>query len=217
MRLRRKPWIDEAILEYQDFVYQSGQEEYRGYWSAQFSDTGSLHVELGTGKGDFIAGMAALYPDVHYIGIEVQLGVLYYAAKKVATKNLTNVKLLEFDIEALETIFAEGEVDRFYINFCDPWPKARHSKRRLTHRNFLDKYRRLLKAGGQIHFKTDNADLFAFSLEEFRECGWTLTEVAYDLHNSGMENNVMTEYERKFSMKGQPIFRCVATSPDEVQ
>ena len=112
--------------------------------------------------------------------------------------------------------FAPGEVDRFFINFCDPWPKKRHAKRRLTYRGFLDRYARLLRQDGKVYFKSDNAGLFDFTLEEFRECGWPLSEVTYDLHNSSILNEAMTEYEAKFSAKGQPIFHCVATRPKEV-
>ncbi len=217
MRLRRKPWIDEAIKEYGAFVHMEGLDSHRGAWQDVFPANRPLHVELGTGKGQFISQMAAVHPDINYLGIEVQLGVLYYAAKKTADLGLTNLHLLLFDIAGLQSIFAEGEVDRFYINFCDPWPKARHAKRRLTYRTFLDQYARLLKEDGKICFKTDNRELFDFSLEEFAERGWELSNVTYDLHQSGLEGNIMTEYEQKFSAKGQPICRCVASKPKEAQ
>ena len=167
MRLRRKPWIDEAILDFSDFVYTKGKspsEEIKGHWQEVFGRTAPLHVELGTGKGDFISQTAQKNPDVNFIGIELQQDVLYYAAKKVKELELTNVRLMVFNIEQIENIFAEDEVDRFYINFCDPWPKARHAKRRLTYIGFLEKYRRLLKNNGELFFKTDNRPLFDFSL-----------------------------------------------------
>ena len=135
MRLRRKPWVDEAIHEFDDFVVSRDQEigeEKKGKWSEIFGRQAPLHVELGTGKGDFISQLAELHPDINYIGIEMQQDVLYSAAKKIAEKELKNVRLLVFDINHIEDIFAEGEVDRFYINFCDPWPKKRHAKRRLS-------------------------------------------------------------------------------------
>ena len=139
MRLRRKPWVDEAIHEFDDFVVSRDQEigeEKKGKWAEIFGRQAPLHVELGTGKGDFISQLAERHPENNYIGIEMQQDVLYSAAKKVAEKELKNVRLLVFDINHIEDIFAPGEVDRFYINFCDPWPKKRHAKRRLTHVGF---------------------------------------------------------------------------------
>ncbi|MBO5651476.1 MAG: tRNA (guanosine(46)-N7)-methyltransferase TrmB, partial [Selenomonas sp.] len=147
-------------------------------------------------------------PDINYIGIEAQQDVLYSAAKKIAEKGLGNVRLLVFDINHIEDIFAEGEVDRFYVNFCDPWPKKRHAKRRLTHVGFLEKYRRLLKKPGELHFKTDNRPLFDFSLEQFEEAGLRVQEVSFDLHAENRPDNIMTEYERKFSGFGEKINRC---------
>ena len=215
MRLRRKPWIDEAIHDYEAQVVLDNHAEHKGAWRQLFPNPDRpLHMELGTGKGRFIAGMAECYPDVNFVGFEVQLGVLYYAAQKLYKQNLTNAKVSLFDIAGIEEVVAEGEVDRFYINFCDPWPKARHAKRRLTHRSFLARYARLLVPGGEVHFKTDNEGLFLFSLEEFKEAGWTLKQVSYDLHSTGLPN-VKTEYEEKFSQKGQPIFRLEAVKPEE--
>lgn len=218
MRLRRKPWIDEAIKEYASFLHLENVETYKGKWRTLFANPEApLWVELGTGKGNFISQMAFLHPEVNFIGIEIQIGVIYYAGKKCAAAKLPNVQLLRVDVARLEDIFAPGEVDRFFINFCDPWPKKRHAKRRLTYRNFLDRYARLLREHGQVHFKSDNAGLFDFTLEEFTLRHWPLTEVTYDLHHSGIVNEAMTEYEAKFSAKGQPIFHCVATRPQEVR
>lgn len=217
MRLRRKPWIDEAIHNYDGYVYTeiAEAEANKGKWREAYEDSSKpFHVELGTGKGRFISEMAKTYPEVNFLGLEVQIGVIYYAAQKLGDQALKNGKVLLFDIEGIESIFAPGEVDRFYINFCDPWPKAKHAKRRLTYRAFLDRYAKLLKADGEIHFKTDNEGLFLFSLEEFKEKGWPLTNVSYDLHKTDLPN-VRTEYEEKFSAKGQPIFRLEAHKPQE--
>ena len=148
----------------------------------------------------------------NFVGFEVQMGVIYYAAQKIFEGERNNAKVSLFDIAGIEEIVAPGEVDRFYINFCDPWPKAKHAKRRLTYHTFLDRYARLLKDGGEVHFKTDNEGLFMFSLEEFKECGWELKNVTYDLHSTDLPN-VKTEYEEKFSKKGQPIFRLEAIKP----
>ena len=214
MRLRRKPWVDEAIHAYDDFVYPKDRpagEAERGRWQDVFGREAPLFVELGTGKGDFISEMAERNPQVNFIGIEKQQDVLIAAAQKVREKGLKNVRLLVFDIAQLEKIFAPTEITRFFVNFCDPWPKARHAKRRLTHRSFLMRYKALLVPGGSLFFKTDNRALSDFSLEEFREMGLSLHDVCYDLHREARPDNVMTEYERKFSGKGEKINRCEVT------
>ena len=216
MRLRRKPWVDEAIRSFDAFVFSKDRapgEERKGKWRELFGREAPLHVELGTGKGDFISQLAERLPDVDFIGIEMEQDVLYSAAKKVAEKELGNVRLLVFDINHIETIFAPGEIDRIYINFCDPWPKKRHAKRRLTYGTFLEKYRNLLKRGGELHFKTDNRSLFDFSLEQFREAGLEVRDISFDLHAEGREDNIMTEYERKFSGFGEKIHRCEVVFP----
>lgn len=215
MRLRRKPWIDEAIHEYDSHFIMDEQEQYKGHWREQFENPDlPLYMELGTGKGAFISGMAVEYPEANFLGFEVQIGVIYYAAQKLFEQGAKNAKVTLFDIAGIEEVVAPGEVDRFYINFCDPWPKAKHAKRRLTYHTFLDRYARLLKENGEVHFKTDNEDLFMFSLEEFKESGWELKNVTYDLHKTDLPN-VKTEYEKKFSAKGQPIFRLEAIKPKE--
>lgn len=218
MRLRRKPWIDEAIHDFDDFVFPQDKpatEAQQGKWNSDiFKREAPLYVELGTGKGDFISQMAQQNPDKNFIGIEAQQGVIYPAAKKVRAMNLSNVRLLVFDINNIEEIFAKGEVAGFYINFCDPWPKARHAKRRLTHVSFLERYRKLLAADGKLIFKTDNRPLFDFSLEQFAEAGLLVEDVSYDLHAENREDNIMTEYERKFSGLGEKINRCEVSFPE---
>ena len=211
MRLRRKPWVDEAIHDFDDFVFPKDRpagEEQKGSWRQVFGREGRLYVELGTGKGDFISQLALRHPEVNFIGIEAQQDVLYSAAKKVRALGLTNVKLLVFDINNIENIFAQHEVDQFYINFCDPWPKARHAKRRLTHIGLLHRYEKLLKKPGRLIFKTDNRPLFDFSLEQFAEAGLAVEDVSFDLHSENRPDNIMTEYERKFSGFGEKINRC---------
>ena len=211
MRLRRKPWVAEAIHDFDDFVFPKDRpagEKERGRWNEVFGRTAPLLVELGTGKGTFVSTLASREPEKNFIGIEAQQDVLYLAAKKVREQELKNIRLLVFDINQLETVFAPGEVDGFFINFCDPWPKARHAKRRLTHRSFLEKYRLILKPGGKICFKTDNRGLFDFSLEEFAAAGLRVTDVSYDLHAEQRPDNIETEYEQKFSRFGEKINRC---------
>ncbi len=216
MRLRRKPWIDTAIHDFDDFVYSKDRpatEAERGHWKEIFGRSAPLYVELGTGKGGFISQIAAREPEHSFLGIEVQQDVLYRAAQRVSEADLKNVRLLVFDIHSLEDILAPGEADGIYINFCDPWPKARHAKRRLTHRAFLEKYRHVLRPGGLLFFKTDNPGLFAFSLEEFAAAGLKAEDVSYDLHAENLPDNIETEYEKKFSEFGEKIHRCVVRFP----
>ena len=215
MRLRRKPWIDTAILDYADFVTPLGGDwtRFAGAWTETFGRTAPLHVEIGVGKGDFLTELAARNPNVNYVGLEAQQGVLYFAARKAAARELPNVRLLVFDAAHLTELFASGEVDRIYLNFSDPWPKARHAKRRLTSEVFLARYAAVLKEGGAIHFKTDNAGLFAYSLETMEREGWLLSHVTHDLHALAEPDNIMTEYECKFSARGAKIGRLVACRP----
>ena len=215
MRLRRKPWIDTAILAYADVVTPLGGDwtRFAGAWTETFGRTAPLHVEIGVGKGDFLTELAARNPNVNYVGLEAQQGVLYFAARKAAARELPNVRLLVFDAAHLTELFASDEVDRIYLNFSDPWPKARHAKRRLTSEVFLARYAAVLKEGGAIHFKTDNAGLFAYSLETMEREGWLLSHVTHDLHALAEPDNIMTEYERKFSARGAKIGRLVACRP----
>lgn len=163
-----------------------------------------LHVEIGTGKGQFIARMAAMHPEINYIGIEREAGVLYYAGKKVAESDphLSNVRLLLIDAEELSALFAPGEVDCFYLNFSDPWPKKRHYKRRLTYRGYLAQYAKLLKQDGEVRFKTDNTGLFAFSIDEFSDMHWRFLNVTFDLHAHPVEGDAQTEMKRSSAERG---------------
>ena len=183
---------------------------HRGQWRELFRPDCPLHVELGCGKGRFTAEMARQNPDVFFVAIERVPDAMVIAMERVCALGLQNVRFISCDAAQLPDIFAPGEVDRIYINFCDPWPTKRHAKRRLTYRNFLKLYRQVLRENGQIHFKTDNAPLFAFSLEEFPMAGFSLSEVTDDLHAAGPQG-VMTDYEAKFHELGTPIHRCVAT------
>lgn len=210
MRLRKKPWIQEALDDFSDIVFKHPNEEMKGRWHEMFGNDAPLHAELGTGKGRFITEMAARHPEINFIALEAQADVLYYAALKAREHQLPNLRLAVFDINNIDLIFAPNEVARLYINFCDPWPKNRHAKRRLTHRGFLNKYRAILIPGGQLFFKTDNEKLFEFSLNEFAGENLKLSNITFDLHNSGYPDNIMTEYERKFSSLGMKIYRCEA-------
>lgn len=205
MRLRKKPWIGEAIKEYGDIVTMSG---YPGCWHEAFGRRAPLRVELGTGRGHFISELARRELAVNFVGVEAERDVIFYAARKVREKELANVRLLHFDAGNVVAAFGPAEVEHLYINFCDPWPKSRHAKRRLTHGRFLAMYKVILAPGGRLFFKTDNADLFAFSLEQATEAGLGLENVTYDLHAAGAADNIMTEYEAKFSALGLKIFAC---------
>ena len=208
MRLRRKPWIDEAIHKFDDFVFSRDAkflEENKGKWNEVFKRNAPLYAELGMGKGDFMKGIALKYPEVNFIGIELQQDVLYKAAEKIKEAEISNARLLVFDITNIENLFAENEIDRIYLNFSDPWPKRRHAKRRLTHANYLEKYRKLLKPEGEIHFKTDNKELFDFSIGEFNALNMEILDLSYDLHSENRPDNIMTEYEKKFGAKGEKI------------
>lgn len=185
-------------------------EECKGKWANIFGNDNPIHIEVGSGKGRFITGMAAQNPDINYIGIDIQMTVLSYALDRVVEAGLPNIKLLQVDGSSLTNYFAPAEIDRLYLNFSDPWPKKRHEKRRLTYKSFLDTYKEILPEKGEIHFKTDNRGLFEYSLVSFSQYGMTLNGVWLDLHASDMEGNVMTEYEEKFSNKGQVIYRVEA-------
>lgn len=213
MRLRKKPWIDEALAEYRHIVFKGPDHNLRGCWAEIFGRNALLYAELGTGKGQFISDYAERYPEVNFVGIEAQQDVLYYAAKKVSERRLGNVRLIVCNITDILEIFAPGEVDGLFINFCDPWPKTRHAKRRLTYSGFLEKYRVILTAGGRLVFKTDNRPLFEYSLEQFAAGGLQVNNVTYDLHNSNYPENILTEYEAKFSGMGVKINRVEVIFP----
>lgn len=197
------------IIEASEFVEHEPSSR-KGHWAERFGNSNPLHVEVGMGKGKFITTMAGLNPDINYIGIERADAVLYRALQKQQELKLPNLILLLADADDLEEYFAEDEIDRIYLNFSDPWPKDRHAKRRLTSGTFMGKYAVVLKKEGCICFKTDNRDLFDYSLTAVADAGWDVGDVTYDLHNSEYaEGNVMTEYEERFSGMGNPINRAV--------
>ena len=168
------------------------------------------------GKGQFIIEMARRNPEVNYIGIEKYSSVLVRAVEKLEDFEQDNLRLIRMDAENIEEVFDKDEVDRIYLNFSDPWPKDRHAKRRLTSTEFLERYEKILAQGGRVEFKTDNTELFNFSLEQVKEAGWYLEKYTYDLHHQEEMNagNIMTEYEEKFSLKGNPINKLIARRKD---
>ncbi|WP_040985611.1 tRNA (guanosine(46)-N7)-methyltransferase TrmB [Oceanobacillus jeddahense] len=207
MRQRHKPWADDYLKEKNHIVLENASV-HKGEWSKVFNNENPIHVEIGSGKGQFITGMAKQYPDVNFIGIEVAKSIIVSTVQKVDEEALDNVRLLNEDANNLLAIFAENEIEQIYLNFSDPWPKNRHEKRRLTYKSFLEQYQNILPDQGQIVLKTDNRGLFEYSLVSFSEYGMKLVEVNLDLHGIEDETNVKTEYEEKFSSKGHVIYRC---------
>jgi len=209
MRLRNIKGSKEFIDASPFVIHQP--EEYKGRWSEFFQNQNPIHIEIGMGKGQFIHQLASQNPDINYIGIEMYSSVLYRALERRAESSVENLFFLRFDAKNLLDIFDEGEVDRIYLNFSDPWPKDRHAKRRLTSSNFLSIYHVILDKEGFIQFKTDNRPLFDFSVESVEESKlWHIDQITYDLHNSQyLEGNIMTEYESRFVAEGKPINRFV--------
>lgn len=191
-------------------VLISDPEERKGKWRELMPEAKEVFLELGCGKGRFTAETAQQHPDTLYIALERVPDAMIVAMERCMDKGLTNVFFIDGDAARLRDYFAPDEVDQMYINFCDPWPSNRHAKRRLTHENFLVLYRGILKTGGKLCFKTDNRDLFEFSLFQFPKAGYDLSEVTRDLHSQGI-CGVMTDYEAKFHDQGVPINRCVGT------
>ena len=183
----------------------------KGHWTETFGNTNPVYVEIGMGKGTFLMRMAEAYPEINFVGIEKYSSVLLRAIQKQEEADLPNVKFIRMNAEYIEDVFAPGEVDRLYLNFSDPWPKEKHAKRRLTSRQFLARYDKILKSDGQVEFKTDNDALFAFSLEEVPEAGWKIIAQTFDLHKDETMNagNIMTEYEEKFSLLGNKIHKMI--------
>ena len=215
MRLRNIPGAQDAILE-SSYVVQDPQTK-KGHWGEVFVKKQPLHIEVGMGKGRFLMDLARLHPDINYIGIEMYDSVLLRALQKREELEengevYSNLFFMRVDARLLPEIFEKGEVDKIYLNFSDTWPKERHAKRRLTSRQYLERYDAILKSDGVIEFKTDNRPLFDFSLEEVNESKWHLVEWTYDLHHNEKMNirNIMTEYEEKFSSEGNPICKLIA-------
>jgi len=207
MRLRNKPWAEELIAAHPEIVI-ANPEEHKGKWHEVFGNNNPLHIEVGTGKGQFVTGMAQANPTINYMGIELYDSVIVCALENILKVGpIPNLRLLKVNGADLYKFFQKNDVNRVFLNFSDPWPKTRHAKRRLSHENFLKLYESILIDNGEIHFKTDNRGLFEFSLMSMSQYGMLLKDVSLDLHANMPEDNIMTEYEEKFSAKGQPIYR----------
>ena len=186
-------------------------EELKGRWQGEFENENPIHIEIGMGRGNFIINMALKHHEINYIGIEMYDSVIYKAIKHLEEldEKPQNLRLIRMDANDIDKVF-DHEISRIYLNFSDPWPKAKHAKRRLTSVQFLAKYDSIFKDFKEIFQKTDNDDLFAFSIESLKEAGYTLKNVTNDLYSNMIEDNVPTEYEEKFSKKGVKINRLEA-------
>ncbi len=181
-------------------------DKYRGKFNELFNNSNDICIEIGTGKGKFITELARLNPNINYIGIEKYDSVLVRALEKVENDNIPNLRFIRMDATEIDSVF-DKEIDTIYLNFSDPWPKVRHTNRRLTSICFLKKYDNLFKDNMHIIFKTDNRHLFEFSVKEFTTYGYLINDICLNLHDEDLEDNISTEYEEKFSKKGMPIYK----------
>lgn len=215
MRLRNIPAADEAIAS--NSLCIKDPATYQGSWHTVFHNDAPIHIEVGMGKGQFLLQLAQQNPEINYIGIEKYTSVLFRAIQKLEsyTAPPSNIRFLCIDAESLAEVFAPDEISKIYLNFSDPWPKKRHAKRRLTSSDFLARYEQILVKNGLLEFKTDNKSLFEFSLEEIPNANWKIVEYTYDLHQDSKmnSNNILTEYEEKFSSLGNPIYKLTAAKP----
>ncbi|UHA72242.1 tRNA (guanosine(46)-N7)-methyltransferase TrmB [Paenibacillus sp. 481] len=212
MRLRGKKGVRE-LLEQQPQLVVLEPEQHKGKWQQYFGNDRPIYVELGMGKGQFVSQMSLNYPDVNFIGIDMYDELIHRATEKVQEKRegqvgRSNIALVRANVEFLEKVFADGEIERIFLNFSDPWPKKRHARRRLSHSHFLDKYQQVLNDKGELHMKTDSETLFESSLNSFAEYGLQMRNISLNLHRDGVnEEHVMTEYEQKFHSRGMNIHR----------
>lgn len=215
MRLRNIPGAREKIQE-SSWVVQD-PEGFKGSWQERFGNNHPIHLEIGTGKGQFLTHLAAEHPEINYIGIEKFSSVLIRALEKQDELELTNLLFIRGEAEIITEFFEKGEVSRIYLNFSDPWPKKRYAKRRLTSAQFLARYDQILKEDGTIEFKTDNRELFDWSVEEVPSSVFEIRQITYDLHSDPVmnEGNILTEYEEKFSAKGNKICKYILARPDK--
>jgi tRNA (guanine-N7-)-methyltransferase len=217
MRLRKKWWARPELE--QSPVVVINPKENKGRWNKVFGNNNDIYLELGCGRGGFIAERALQEKEKNFIGIDLKDEVLIYALEKVNREELTNVRLIPMNISWVADIFGKDEISRVFINFCNPWPKLRHNKRRLTHGRFLTLYKGFIRPESEIWFKTDDTSLFADSIDYFKDNGFDLVYLTYDLHNSGFDRNVVTEYEAKFTSMGMNTMFLIAKlkSSDELQ
>lgn len=219
MRMRRKKHLEERLadcgeriiyMDREDRNYQIKDTEHLLDYKKIFGNDNPVQLEIGCGKGQFACEIAKRYPDVNFLAVEKSSNVIVDAAEKAIAENIPNLIFMRGGAEYLECYIPEKSVDMIYLNFSCPFPKKSYAAHRLTHHNFLAIYDKLLKPEGEIHQKTDNRNFFEFSLEEFSRSGWILKNISLDLHNSDLEDNIVTEYEKRFSEQGFPIYRLEA-------
>lgn len=218
MRIRKKKWAQPELDACSFFV--NNPEEHKGKWAEFFKVNQPLELEVGCGKGTFVAEKALRNPYVNFIAMDIKSDMLGVGRRNIvkrfeaAGREVENIALVAHNVDRIfEVISEDDKIDKIYINFCNPWPRGKHNKRRLTHPTKLELYKSFLKKGGEIHFKTDNDELFEDSLEYFKESGYELKRVVRDLHNSGIEGNIVTEHEKMFSDEGILIKYLVAVLP----
>ncbi|BDR74947.1 tRNA (guanosine(46)-N7)-methyltransferase TrmB [Clostridium tetani] len=208
MRLRKKWWA-RPEMEASSLVI-TNPKEYKGKWMEEFKNNNSIHLELGCGRGGFMQEKALKNPNINYVAVDLKDEILIYVLRKLKEKEIENVKIVPLNIAFISEVFEKDEIEKIYINFCNPWPKLRHNKRRLTHNKFLDDYKKFLKNQGEIWFKTDDIGLFEDSQEYFKESGFSIEYITYDLHKSDFKDNIMTEYETKFTSMGMKTMFLIA-------
>lgn len=206
MRMRKLKWANDLLLNASVVAQEPSQ--YAGKWKTHLGCE-TLHVEIGSGKGDYWVGMAKLYPDVAWIGIEKNESAAGLSVRKYQEEPTPHMAFIWGDAEAIDTWFKPGEIDVIHLNFSDPWPKKRTTKRRLSNERFLRKYEQVLSKQGIIVMKTDNSALFEYSLLEFEREGWLLQDVSVDFRRQEHSEDVITAYEHRFMEKGQPIYRGI--------
>lgn len=203
MRLRKKHFAIPEMHE-NPYVFFEGQK-YKGKWREVFGNDNPIYLEIGAGKGKFTIESAMINQDINYIMVDFETNALIYGTRQIIERELTNVRAMPINAEHILDYFEENEIDRIYINFCNPWPKVRHQKRRLTYPSLLDKYKIILKPNSQIYFKTDDLDLFEDSLDYFSLCGYSTLIADFDMKEDKYPQNIVTEYERKFRNLGEKI------------
>lgn len=207
MRRRRKKGADEKLLSYEEYVVNP-PEQNKGRWASWFGNENPIHLELGAGRASFSLTHAQRHPNRNYVAIDLKEEVMLPGVEKSFDLGLENISFVWMNIQQIQSVFAPGEVDLIYLNFSDPWPKTRHAKRRLTHRNFLNLYKGILKETGWIHFKTDSDILFEFTLNECAQLGLKMENICLDLHGRAQEEPiVLTDYEKKYITQNKTIYK----------
>lgn len=205
MRLRKKHWAIPEMRERPFVLFET--EDLKGNWKREFGNNNDIHVEIGCGKGDFVVEIARRNPETNYVGIEVETNALVYATRKIEEAELKNVRIIPMDAKDIDEVFEEGEASKIYINFCNPWPKNRHHKRRLTYPSFLKRYKKILRKDSLLVLKTDDQDFFTDSLKYAKDEDLEILEKTRDLPRDYL-GNIVTEYESKWRSIDKPI--CMA-------